>query len=73
MPGQHYYKHLDNDKNCNINIAFNMEQMAQMVCNANYGLHRFISEVIDIKRKSEWEQDRNFADELEMLLNKRYY
>ena len=26
-------------------------KQAQMVCKANYGLHRFISEVIDIKRQ----------------------
>lgn len=73
MSGQHYYKHLENDKSCNVNIELNMEQLAQMVCSANYGLHRFISEVIDIKRQSEWEQDHEFSNELETLLNKRYY
>jgi hypothetical protein len=72
MPHLHYYKHLDNDKNSNVNIELNMEQLAQMVCKVNYGLHRFISEVIDIKRNSEWEKDKRFADELEELLNRKY-
>lgn len=70
---KHSYKHLDKDKNCNVNIELNMEQLAHMVCRANYGLHRFISEVIDIKRNSEWEQDHVFADGLEELLNKRFF
>ncbi|PHA03017.1 hypothetical protein COE51_01350 [Bacillus pseudomycoides] len=71
--GKHYYKHLDKEKHCNVNIELNMEQLAQMVCNANYGLHRFISEVIDIKRESKWKEDKEFADELESLLNKGYF
>jgi hypothetical protein len=72
LPQPHYYKHLDKDKNCNVNIELNMEQLAEMVCKANYGLHRFISEVIDIKRQSKWEKDKMFADQLELLLNKHY-
>lgn len=73
MPQQHYYKHLDKDKNCNVNIELNMEQLAQMVCKANYGLHRFISEVIDIKKRSEWNADHLFADELKKCIDKDYY
>jgi len=72
MSYPHYYKHLDKEKHCNVNIELNMEQLAQMVCKANYGLHRFISEVIDIKRSSKYERDHSFADELEQLLLKRY-
>lgn len=72
MPQPHYYKHLDKDKNCNVNIELNMEQLAQMVCKANYGLHRLISEVIDIKRASKYERDHRFADGLEELLNRNY-
>ncbi|MGG3798967.1 hypothetical protein [Metabacillus fastidiosus] len=70
---KHSYKHLDKDKNCNVNIELNMEQLAQMVYNANYGLHRFISEIIDIQRKSEYKQEHEFADGLEELLNKRHF
>lgn len=72
MPVPHYYKHLDNDKNFNVTVELNMEQLAEEVCKKNYGLHRFLSEVIDIKRKSGWEQDKAFADELEHLLSKGY-
>lgn len=68
LPQPHFYKHLDKTGGCNVRIELNMEQLAQMVCKENYGLHRFISEVIDIKRKSEWKQDHVFADELEKLL-----
>lgn len=68
MPEPHYYKHLDKPGMCNVKIELNMEQLARLVCEQNYGLHRFISEVIDIKRLSEWEQERIFADELERLL-----
>lgn len=68
MVKPHFYKHLDKDKTQNVNIELNMEQLAQMVCKANYGLHRFISEVIDIKRQSKWEDDHEFADGLEKLL-----
>lgn len=72
MPQPHYYKHLDEDKHCNVNIELNMKQLAQEVCEKNYGLHRFLSEVIDIKRKSEWEKDKELADGLERLLFKGY-
>ena len=70
MPKPHYYKHLDEEKTCNVNIEMNMEQLAKEVCGVNYGLHRFLSEVIDIKRESVWEKDNEFADELERLLLK---
>lgn len=72
MPKPHYYKHLDDSKSHNINIELNMEQLARMVCKTNYGLHRFISEVIDIKRESKWDQDKVFADRLEELINQGF-
>lgn len=68
MPQPHYYKHLDKEKSCNVNIEMDMEQLAKKVCGVNYGLHRFLSEVIDIKRESVWAKDITFADELERLL-----
>jgi hypothetical protein len=71
--GKHFYKLLDKEQYCNVNIELNMEQLAQMVCKTNYGLHRFISEVIDIKRTSKWQEDKEFADGLESLLNKGYF
>lgn len=71
--GKHYYKHLDKDQECNVNIELNMEQLAQMVCKTNYGVHRFISEVIDIKKASEWPEDKDFAAGLERLLDKGYF
>jgi hypothetical protein len=73
LPQPHYYKHLDKDKNCNVNIELNMEQLAQMVYKANYGLHRFLSEIIDIQRKSEYRQEQEFADGLEKLLNQGHF
>lgn len=72
MPGKHFYKHLDEEEHCNININLNMKQLAEMVCEANYGLHRFLSEVIDIKRKSKWIDEQEFAAKLEELLNRGY-
>lgn len=69
MPKPHYYKHLDNDILCNVNIELNMKQLAEQVCSVNYGLHRFLSETIDIKRRSEWPQDLELADKLEAILN----
>jgi hypothetical protein len=50
-----------------------MEQLAQMVYKANYGLHRFLSEIIDIQRKSEYKQEQDFANELEKLLNQGHF
>lgn len=68
----HDYKHLDKEIHQNINVTFTMEELAKQVCRANHGLHRFISEVIEIKRNSEYPQDREFADSLERALNERY-
>lgn len=68
-----FYKHLDKEKNCNVNIELNMEQLAGMVYKANYGLHRFLSEIIDIQRQSKYEQEHEFADELEKLLSKGHF
>jgi len=73
MPQPHFYKHLDEQGNCNVNINLNMKQIAEMVNSANYGLHRFLSETIDIKKRSEYEDERKFADELEQLLRRGYF
>lgn len=67
------YKHLDEDKNCNVNIELNMEQLAKMVYEANYGIHRFLSEIIDLQRQSKYKQELEFADELESILNKGHF
>lgn len=68
---QHSYKHLDKDDK--FTIEMDMKQVVKNVNSINYGVHRFISELIDIRRSSEFEQHRKFADELEGLLNKGYF
>jgi hypothetical protein len=68
----HDYKHLDKDMHHNISVTLTMEELAKRVCKANYGLHRFISEVVEIKRNSKLPHDKEFADDLEKALNKRY-
>lgn len=71
--GQHFYKHLDNDSQGRFQIDLSMEELVKHVDKLNYGVHRFISELIDVRRSSKWEQDHKFADELENLLNKGYF
>jgi hypothetical protein len=74
------YKHLDGklDKDIverccdnysqNLNIELNMDEVAQIVCRSNYGLHRFLSSTINYLR----ENGKNaLADKLEESLE--YY
>ncbi|MFD0587747.1 hypothetical protein ACFQZE_07010 [Paenibacillus sp. GCM10027627] len=70
---QHFYKHLDNDINHRFKIDLDMRSLVEQVDKTNYGIHRFISELIDIRRQSKWKQDHEFADELEKLLYKGYF
>lgn len=67
------YKHLDNDSNHNIKIELNMEQIANMVCDCNYGFNRFISAVINRYKKSDSLNQQRWAEELEKLLDSELY
>lgn len=73
MPQPHFYKHLDESDprvrpQDNMTVTFNMHDLAHHVTSANYGLHRFLSVVIDIKRQSAYEEDHVLADKLERIL-----
>lgn len=70
MPNPHFYKHLDDSKrpNDNLTVTLNMREVAERVCAATYGLHRLLSEVIDIKRQSAYPEDHALADKLERIL-----
>jgi len=67
------YKHLDNQSHNNINIELNMMQIANMVCDCNYGFNRFISAVINKYKKSDSLNKKRWAEELEKLLDSGLY
>lgn len=60
------YKHLNNNKD--FKIELDMEQVANMVCNCNYGFNRFISAVIDRYEKSNSRNEKRWANELRRLM-----
>lgn len=70
MSKKHDYKHLDNG--WELEVKFTMEQLAKMVDDLNYGTHRFLSELVDYRRKkyddNGWLPDR-LGNEIEKLLN----
>ncbi len=72
---KHGYRHFDEDNNDSykFKLVLDMKQVVENVDKVNYGVHRFISELIDIRRLSIYKQDLDFADELEALLNKGYF
>lgn len=62
------YKHLNKDKD--FKIELDMEEVANMVCDCNYGLNRFISAVINRYKKSDSKHYQDLAKGLEELLDK---
>ncbi|NRT34530.1 hypothetical protein OD350_28630 (plasmid) [Clostridium beijerinckii] len=65
------YKHLNNEKA--YNVSFDIEQLANMICDCNYGFNRFISAVINRYKKSDIPNQQKWAEELEKLLDSGLY
>jgi hypothetical protein len=65
------YKHLNESKD--FKISLDMEQVADMVCDCNYGFNRFISAVINKYKKSDNRNKQKWAEELEKLLDSGLY
>lgn len=61
------YKHLNKDKN--YNVCFDIETLANMICDCNYGFNRFISAVINRYKKSTSTNEQKWAEELEKLMD----
>ena len=61
------YKHLNKDKNHN--VCFDIEMLANMICDCNYGFNRFISAVINRYKKSTSTNEQKWAEELEKLMD----
>jgi hypothetical protein len=73
---KHMYKHLDKYEGSNINININMEQLAKMVVDCNYGVRRLLSEIVDY-RKEQYKQkgfgEDYWGKEIEKLLEQGLY
>ena len=65
------YKHLNKAKD--FEIKLDMEQVANMVCDCNYGFHRFVSAVINRYKQSNSNVEQKWAEELEKLLESGLY
>lgn len=48
MYGQHYYKQLD--ETSKVEIEIDMRKLAELVDGLNYGTHRFLSHLLDVRR-----------------------
>lgn len=72
---KHGYRHFDEseDTHYKFKVVLNMKDVVEQVDSVNYGIHRFISELIDIRRASKYKQDHEFANGLEELLDKGYF
>jgi hypothetical protein len=66
------YEHLNEDIDCQAKILIDMQWMAEMVNSQNYGLHRFLSALINLKRQIGTVGDDEEANKLEKFL-KEYY
>lgn len=60
------YKHLNRKKD--FKVELDMEQVADMVCDCNYGFNRFISAVIIRYEKSDNINEIKWAKELRRLM-----
>lgn len=49
--GPHYYKGLDNSGDYDVNIHLSMREVAEYVAEANFGIHRLLSHLIDVRRE----------------------
>lgn len=70
------YKHLNDDKD--LKIVLDMDALADQLCTVNYGVHRFLSALVDARRKKYGENNcspetRNLTEGIEKLLNKGYF
>lgn len=50
---QHFYKGLDESVHHRSQISFviSPRELAEKVCNVNYGLHRLLSHIVDVRRE----------------------
>lgn len=49
MPRPHFYKNLDSDSRLTLDI--DMRSLAELIESMNYGTHRFLSHLIDVRRE----------------------
>ena len=50
MTGPHSYRHLDEDSK--IIVEVDLRRLAEMVVHMNYGVHRLLSHIVDVRRKA---------------------
>lgn len=60
MPRPHFYKNLDRDSKLTIDI--DMRSLAERVETMNYGTHRFLSHLIDVRRERLAERIKEYAE-----------
>ncbi len=73
--GKDYYKHLN--KTGKFTVEVDMVDVVKQVESMNYGVHRFISELINIRKASKWYlEDPQYFDHtnrLEQLLEDGFF
>jgi len=49
MPKQHYYKNFDRDSK--LTMELDLRQVAEQLASMNYGVHRLLSHLVDVRRE----------------------